>query len=85
LLLPGLLLGELACLSNILGLLYTDRSGNIALDSHTGDSAEVQKVVAPRRLAPRKDLGWQKLFGLVFKFEIGRILSFMTGIICRQT
>ena len=43
--------------------------------------SEVQKVVAPRRLAPRKDLSWQKLFGLLFNFEIGRILSLMTDII----
>jgi hypothetical protein len=45
---------------------------------------EVQKVVAPRRLMPRKDLSWQKLFGLIFLFEKDRILSVLTEIIWRQ-
>ena len=42
---------------------------------------EVQKVLAPRELAPRKKLSWKKLFGLLFEFYIGRILSMLTEII----
>ena len=44
-------------------------------------SPEVQKVSAPKRLEPRKDLSRQKLFGLVFQFEKDRILSVLREII----
>ena len=39
---------------------------------------EVQQVLSPRHVAPVKDLSWQQLFGLVLKFEIGRIISVPT-------
>ena len=41
--------------------------------------SEVQIVSAPRCLAPRKDLSWQKFVG--FEFEKDRILSVLSETI----